>query len=75
MTLSWLSRSYRSKLHTPYSGIYNDLFAVPFSEAEESHAVAQWLKHYATSQKVAGSRTDEVNKFFDRLCGLIASVV
>jgi hypothetical protein len=25
--------------------------------------VAQWLKHYATSRKVAGSRPDEVNTF------------
>jgi hypothetical protein len=25
------------------------------------HTVASWLRHYATSQKVAGSRPDEVN--------------
>jgi hypothetical protein len=24
------------------------------------HAVAKWLRHYATSRKVAGSRPDEV---------------
>jgi hypothetical protein len=28
------------------------------------HAVVQWLRHYATSRKVAGSRPDEVNSFF-----------
>jgi hypothetical protein len=28
------------------------------------HAVAQWLRHYATSRKVAGSRPDEVNESF-----------
>jgi hypothetical protein len=28
------------------------------------HAVAQWLGHCATSRKVAGSRPDEVNEFF-----------
>jgi hypothetical protein len=27
-------------------------------------AEAQWLSHYATSWKVMGSRTDEVNEFF-----------
>jgi hypothetical protein len=27
------------------------------------HAVAQWLRHYATTRKVAGSRSDEVNEF------------
>jgi hypothetical protein len=25
------------------------------------HAVMKWLKHYATSRKVAGSRPDEIN--------------
>jgi hypothetical protein len=25
------------------------------------HAIAQWLRHYATSRKVAGSRSDEAN--------------
>jgi hypothetical protein len=30
----------------------------------ERHAVTQWLKHYATSWKVARSRTDEVSVFF-----------
>jgi hypothetical protein len=28
------------------------------------HTVAQWLRHYATSRKLAGSRPDEVNAFF-----------
>jgi hypothetical protein len=28
------------------------------------HAVAQWLRHYATSRKVACYRSDEVNEFF-----------
>jgi hypothetical protein len=27
------------------------------------HAAAYWLRHYATSRKVAGSRPDEVNEF------------
>jgi hypothetical protein len=27
------------------------------------HAVVQWLRHYAISQKAAGSRPDEVNFF------------
>jgi hypothetical protein len=26
--------------------------------------VAQWLRHYATSKKVVGSRLDDVNEFF-----------
>jgi hypothetical protein len=30
------------------------------------HAVAQWLRRYATSRKVAGSRPDEVD-FFSNL--------
>jgi hypothetical protein len=29
---------------------------------QNRHAVAQWLTHYATSRKVAGSRPDEVNE-------------
>jgi hypothetical protein len=28
------------------------------------HAVALWLRHYATSQNFVGSRADEVNEFF-----------
>jgi hypothetical protein len=28
------------------------------------HVVALWLRYYATSQKVTGSRPDEVNEFF-----------
>jgi hypothetical protein len=28
------------------------------------HAVAEWLRHYATNRKVTGSRPDEVNEFF-----------
>jgi hypothetical protein len=28
------------------------------------YTVAKWLKHYATSRKVASSRPYEVNKFF-----------
>jgi hypothetical protein len=30
----------------------------------EGQAVAEWLRHYATSRKVAGSIPDEVNEFF-----------
>jgi hypothetical protein len=28
------------------------------------HEVAKWLRHYATSRKVEGSKPDEVNEFF-----------
>jgi hypothetical protein len=28
------------------------------------HAVAHWLRHYAASRKVVGSRPDEGNEFF-----------
>jgi hypothetical protein len=28
------------------------------------HAVTEWLRQYATSRKVEGSRPDEVNEFF-----------
>jgi hypothetical protein len=28
------------------------------------HAVAQWLRRYATNRKVAGSRPDEANDFY-----------
>jgi hypothetical protein len=31
------------------------------------HAVAQWLRHYATSRKVMGSKPDEVNAFINLL--------
>jgi hypothetical protein len=34
---------------------------------EAASIVAQWLRHYATSLKVAGSRPDEVNAFFSIL--------
>jgi hypothetical protein len=27
---------------------------------KKGHAVAQWLRHYATSPKIAGSRSEEV---------------
>jgi hypothetical protein len=33
-------------------------------KSKTEHAVAQWLRHYATSRKVTGSRPDEVNDFF-----------
>jgi hypothetical protein len=29
------------------------------------HAVARWVRHYATSRKVVGSTPDEVNEFFN----------
>jgi hypothetical protein len=35
------------------------------SERGWGHAVAYWLRHYATSRKVAGSRPDEMNFFFN----------
>jgi hypothetical protein len=31
------------------------------------HAVAKWSKHYVTIRKVAGSKPDDVNAFFDYL--------
>jgi hypothetical protein len=31
----------------------------------KGHAVAWWLRHYATRQKVAGLRPNEVNEFFN----------
>jgi hypothetical protein len=30
----------------------------------KGHAAGQWLGHYATSRKVAGSRYDEAKQFF-----------
>jgi hypothetical protein len=30
----------------------------------KGHAVAQWLRRYVTNRKVAGSRPDEVNVFY-----------
>jgi hypothetical protein len=30
-------------------------------DIEGGHAVAQWLRHYATNRKVAGSVTDDAN--------------
>jgi hypothetical protein len=38
------------------------------------HAVTQWLRHYATSRKVAGSRPDEVNAFFSIPLILVAAL-
>jgi hypothetical protein len=29
--------------------------------AKKGHAIAWWLRHYATNRKVVGSRPDEVN--------------
>jgi hypothetical protein len=31
---------------------------------KKKNMVEYWLRHYATSRKVAGSRSDEVNEFF-----------
>jgi hypothetical protein len=39
-----------------------------------SHAVAQWLKHYAISRKVVCSRPDEVNDFFSIYLNLPATL-
>jgi hypothetical protein len=47
------------------------------------HAVASWLRYYATSRKVVDSKPDKVNNVFDllnlssevdRLCGLLVGV-
>jgi hypothetical protein len=35
-----------------------------FSIGLREHAVAQWLRYYATCWKVEGSRLDEVTEFF-----------
>jgi hypothetical protein len=38
---------------------------IPFAiKPNGGHAVAYWLRHYVTGRKVAGSRPDEVNEFF-----------
>jgi hypothetical protein len=39
---------------------------VPCSFSRTGHAVAQWLRHYAASRKVAGSSPDEVDLFLNR---------
>jgi hypothetical protein len=38
------------------------------------HAVVQWLRHYATSQKVARSRPDKVNELNSVYLILLASL-
>jgi hypothetical protein len=38
------------------------------------NAVTQWLRNYATSQKVAGSRLDEMNEFFSIYIILAAAI-
>jgi hypothetical protein len=35
-----------------------------YSANKHFYAVVQWLRHYATGLKVAGSRPDNVNTFF-----------
>jgi hypothetical protein len=37
----------------------NAYFSLGVFYSIRGHAVAQWLRHYATSRKVAGSRPDE----------------
>jgi hypothetical protein len=37
---------------------------IPDHKAVECNFVISWLRHYATSPKVAGSNPDEVNIFF-----------
>jgi hypothetical protein len=39
------------------------------------HAVALWLKHYAKSRKVAGSKPDEVNEFFFSICLILPAAL
>jgi hypothetical protein len=43
-----------------YSSSRTELFII----RGRTHAVALWLRHYATNQKVAGSIRDEVIFFF-----------
>jgi hypothetical protein len=38
-----------------------------FRSSLRGHAVAYWLRHYATSRKAMGSRPDEVNEFLQFL--------
>jgi hypothetical protein len=40
--------------------IFPSIFGRPFRYSQ-GHAVAQWLRHCATSRKVAGSILDDVN--------------
>jgi hypothetical protein len=37
------------------------VFSLCLYKRDGGHAVAQWLRRYATSQKVAGSRPDKAN--------------
>jgi hypothetical protein len=45
----------------------------PIGQKGEGHAV-EWLGHYATSRKIAGSRPDEVNAFFSIYLILLAAL-
>jgi hypothetical protein len=40
----------------------------------KEHELELWLRHYATSRKVAGSRPDEVNAFFSIYIILLAAL-
>jgi hypothetical protein len=46
--------------------IYNIVSTVPYITCI-GRTVALWLRHYATSRKVVGSRPDEVMNFFNLL--------
>jgi hypothetical protein len=39
-------------------------FYLPTIYKISGHAVAYWLRHYATGRKVAGSKPDDMNVFF-----------
>jgi hypothetical protein len=58
--------SYISNKFIPQSLIYFDN-NVDGHVLYQGHVVTYWLRHYATSRKVAGLRTNEVNEFFFNL--------
>jgi hypothetical protein len=43
--------------------LFTKMLLVKLRYINLGHAVAQWLRHCATSRKVAGSRHDEINIF------------
>jgi hypothetical protein len=57
MKLISVTDSYVVPLETLGFVIYSLLMS------KERHFVAYWLRHYATSRKIAGSRPDEVHFF------------
>jgi hypothetical protein len=55
----------KGKIHTTLTTLYFyciRLYVEIYGTLE--HVVAQWFRRYATSQKVAGSRLDQVSEFY-----------